>query len=359
MTDCVHVDLNERSYPVMIGRGLLEQPGAGISTSLLKGRTVLVISDENVAALYAHRLDGALECAAKQSLFVVPAGEPTKSLDTCAAIFDRLSQLRAGRDAVIVALGGGVVGDLAGFAAACWMRGVRFVQVPTTLLAMVDSSVGGKTGVNLPQGKNLIGAFHQPAAVIADIDTLSTLPARELAAGFAEVVKYAALGDSRFFDWLEVNADRLRTRDCAALTHAVATSVGHKADIVMRDERESGERALLNFGHTFGHAIETATGYETYLHGEAVAIGMVQAARLSERLGLAHAADSQRLADLLARFDLPVRIEPKIEPERLLGHMRLDKKAAADGLRFVVWQGIGRAMLKSGIADADVLAAIE
>lgn len=359
MIERVDVELAARGYPVLIGNGLLERSGRAFPAPLVAERTVLVVSDDNVAPLYAHRVADRLDAAGRQALLVFPAGERSKTLNACALIFDRLAELQAGRDALVIALGGGVIGDLAGFAAACWMRGIRCMQVPTTLLAMVDSSVGGKTGVDLPQGKNLIGAFHQPVAVIADTDTLTTLPPRELASGFAEVVKYAALGDAAFFAWLEANADRLRARDATALAHAIATSVRHKAGIVARDERESGERALLNFGHTFGHAIETATGYDTYLHGEAVAIGMIQAARLSERLGLAGSADRERLSNLLERFGLPVHIEPAIEPERLLGHMRLDKKADSTGLRFVLWRGIGRAELKSGIDDADVLAALE
>ena len=355
----IDVALAERSYPVWIGGGLLSSAESTLLRSLIDQRPVLIVSDENVAPLYSNRLTTAFARDQRFAEAVFAAGERSKTLDACGSIFDTLSKLQAGRDTTVIALGGGVIGDLAGFAAACWMRGVRYVQVPTTLLAMVDSSVGGKTAVNLPQGKNLVGAFHQPAAVIADIDTLATLPPRELAAGFAEVVKYAALGDPVFFDWLEANIEPLRSREPAALTQAIATSVRHKAGIVARDERETGERALLNFGHTFGHAIETATGYDTYLHGEAVAIGMVQAARLSERLGLAGAVDSTRLSELLQRFDLPVRVEPTIEPERLLGHMRLDKKAMSAGLRFVLWRGIGRAELATGIADADVIAALQ
>ena len=357
MTDRIDVELGTRSYPVWIGDGLLGDRHRW--DGLVAGRRVLVVSDSNVAALYAARLDSALTGAADVAHAVLPAGETGKTLATCSDIFDALSQLRAGRDAVVVGLGGGVVGDLAGFAAACWMRGVRFVQSPTTLLAMVDSSVGGKTGVNLPQGKNLVGAFHQPAAVLADTSTLATLPGRELIAGLAEVVKYAALGDADLFEWLELQADALLARNPTTLTDAIGACVRHKAGIVARDEHETGERALLNLGHTFGHAIESATAYERYLHGEAVAIGMMLAARLSERLGLADREDGDRLRALLERLGLPVRLDPPIDPELLLGHMRLDKKATADGLRFVLWRGIGRAEVVTGVDDPDVLAELD
>jgi 3-dehydroquinate synthase len=354
-TERIDVALGARSYPVWIGAGLLARPGAWATA--LTGNPLLVVTDDNVGPLYGRALADALP-GRRLQMVTVAAGEQTKTLAECAQLFAALAGLGAGRGATVVALGGGVVGDLAGFAAACWMRGIAHVQVPTTLLAMVDSAVGGKTAVNLPEGKNLVGAFHQPAAVVADIDTLATLPAREFAAGLAEVVKYGALGDAAFFDWLEANADALLRHEPAALVHAIATSVRHKAGIVARDEHEAGERALLNFGHTFGHAIETATGYDRYRHGEAVAIGMVQAARLSARLGLAPAADGDRLARLLARFGLPVALDPPIEPQRLLGHMRLDKKATGAGLRFVLWHGIGRAHLVDGVADADILAAL-
>jgi 3-dehydroquinate synthase len=354
-TERIQVALGARSYPVLVGSGLLARPGDWASA--VAGQRVLVVTDDTVGPLYGRALAAALPGRRLETV-TIPAGEQSKTLAECAGLFTALAGLGAGRDSSVLALGGGVVGDLAGFAAACWMRGIGYVQVPTTLLAMVDSAVGGKTAVNLAEGKNLVGAFHQPAAVVADIDTLATLPAREFAAGLAEVVKYGAIGDAAFFDWLEANADALLRHEPAALVHAIATSVRHKAGIVTRDEHEAGERALLNFGHTFGHAIETATGYDRYRHGEAVAIGMVQAARLSSRLGLAPAADGDRLARLLARFGLPVALDPPIDPQRLLGHMRLDKKATGAGLRFVLWHGIGRAHLADGIADADVLAAL-
>jgi 3-dehydroquinate synthase len=251
----------------------------------------------------------------------------------------------------VFALGGGVVGDLAGFAAACWMRGIDVVQLPTTLLAMVDSSVGGKTAVDLPQGKNLIGAFHPPRAVLADTDTLRTLPARELRAGFAEVIKYGAIVDAAFLDWLQAHAEALLASDPTALAQAIARSCEHKAAIVTRDPREHGERALLNFGHTFAHAIESEQGYGGCNHGEAVAIGMVLAARLSTALGLAPAADADRLRMLLQQFGLPVALPPGLDPEALLARMRLDKKAQAGGLRFVLWERAGAARVQPAVPD--------
>lgn len=352
----IDIELGTHRYPIWIGPGLLTDPD--IWSLLPNGGRVLLVSDDHVAPLYADTLATALPVGLHCHRHVIQAGETGKNLDQYAAVLRTLAEMQARRDATIVALGGGVVGDLAGFAAASWMRGVRYVQAPTTLLAMVDSSVGGKTGINLAEGKNLVGAFHQPAAVIADTDTLATLPARELAAGLAEVVKYAAIGDPAFMDWLESNAVALLEREPAALAHAIATSVRHKVAVVSRDERERGERALLNLGHTFGHAIEAATNYRRYLHGEAVAIGMVQAARLSARLGLAPVEDGERLARLLGRLGLATRPEPDLAPEELLRLMRLDKKATGDGLRFILWRGIGQAFIADDIHDSDVLATL-
>lgn len=348
MSRTITVALAERSYEVRIGEGLLADVSAW--QGLRSAGPCLVVSDGNVAPIYGPAVLARLGLAA-DALHVVPPGEASKSLARCAGIFSALAALRATRDATVVALGGGMVGDLAGFAAACWMRGVRLLQVPTTLLAMVDSSVGGKTAVNLPEGKNLVGAFHQPAAVIADTGTLASLPDRELAAGLAEVVKYAAIADPALMAWLEGHVQSLLAREPEALAEAIAASVRHKAAIVARDEREQGERALLNFGHTFGHAIEAEDGYRNWLHGEAVAVGMVQAARLSGALGLAPAGDAGRLADLLARFGLPVRGDPAMPVDALIGHMRLDKKAQADGLRFVLWRGVGRADVVAGVTE--------
>ena len=348
------VALGARSYPIWIGHGLLAD--AARWRGAIHGRHVLVVTNTTVAPLYLNRVLQGLDGYAQASL-VLPDGEACKTLERSAEIFAALAALGASRDATIIALGGGVIGDLAGFAAACWMRGVDFLQMPTTLLAMVDSSVGGKTGVNLPAGKNLVGAFHQPRAVIADTATLATLPEREYRAGLAEVVKYGAIGDAAFFAWLETQADALNARDEAALAQAIAASCRHKAGIVARDEHERGERALLNFGHTFGHALETATGYGSLLHGEAVAIGMLLAARLSSALGRAPQADAQRLHDLLARLGLPVR-RPASDATHLLDLMRLDKKNLGGRLRLVLWRGVGAAELVGDIADEAILAAL-
>jgi 3-dehydroquinate synthase len=265
----------------------------------------------------------------------------------------------ASRDATIIALGGGVIGDLAGFAAACWMRGIAFVQMPTTLLAMVDSSVGGKTAVDLPQGKNLVGAFHQPRAVVIDTDTLHTLPDRELRSGLAEVVKYGALGDAGFFSWLESNADALLVRDPQTLSTAIESSCAAKAAIVARDETEQGERALLNFGHTFGHALETAAGYGTLLHGEAIAIGMVLAARLSARLRRAGDDDAMRLQALLQRCGLPTTIPAGIDLRRLIELMRLDKKNLSGQMRLILWRTIGKTEIVADVDEAAVREVLE
>jgi 3-dehydroquinate synthase len=347
MTREIRVELASRSYPIRIGAGLLD---SAQWRSALPGRHVLVVSNEVVAPLYLPRVTAALGDRTISTL-ILADGEAHKTLDSAARVFAALAELKASRDACIVALGGGVIGDLAGFAAACWMRGIACVQMPTTLLAMVDSSVGGKTAVDLPQGKNLVGAFHQPRAVIADTDTLATLPERELRSGFAEVVKYAALGDAAFFGWLENRAEDLLAREPEALAHAIATCCEQKAGIVSRDETEQGERALLNFGHTFGHALETATGYGTLLHGEAIAIGMCLAARLSARLGRATDADAERLADLLRRFGLPAAIPAGIDAQHLLDLMRLDKKNVSGRLRLILWRGIGHAEIVSDLDE--------
>ena len=343
-------------YRIAIGPGLLDD-GAALAAHV-RGRHVLIVSDTHVAPLYAPALAATLQPYIPKARTIVtclPAGEAAKTLDGFAELMRELADFGATRDACVFALGGGVVGDLAGFAAACWMRGIDVVQLPTTLLAMVDSSVGGKTAVDLPQGKNLVGAFHPPRAVFADTATLRTLPERELRAGFAEVVKYGAIVDAPFLDWLEVHADALLARDDAALSEAIARSCAHKAAIVERDPFERGERALLNFGHTFAHAIESEQGYGGLNHGEAVAIGMVLAARLSTALGLASNADGERLYALLARFGLPVALPPGLEAEALLARMRLDKKAQASGLRFVLWDGAGAARVVADVADSAVL----
>lgn len=353
MTDIRQVQVGgARPYAISIAPDLLGNGDALCAG--IRGRQALLVSDSRVAPLYAARVEAALAQARpdlRLARCVLPAGEASKTLDGFATAIEALAALGARRDACVLALGGGVIGDLAGFAAACWMRGIDCLQLPTSLLAMVDSSVGGKTAVDLPQGKNLVGAFHPPRAVLADTATLRSLPPRELRAGLAEVVKYGAIVDAPFLDWLDRHADALLAMDDGVLAEAIARSCAHKAAIVERDPFEHGERALLNFGHTFGHAIETEQAYGGLNHGEAVAVGMVLAARLSERLGLAAPEDSRRLRALLTRFGLPVTLPPGLGPERLLAHMRLDKKALAGGLRFIVWNGAGRARVLADVPE--------
>ena len=337
---CVHVPLGKRAYTVEIGEQLLRN--AAVSDAC-PGRQVLVVSNDVIAPLHLDRVlvqlaDKKVECC------ILPDGEETKGFASAERIFHRLAAMRASRDVTLIALGGGVIGDLTGFAASLWMRGVPFVQIPTSLLAMVDSSVGGKTAVNLPSGKNLIGSFWQPNAVFADVALLRTLPQRELCAGFAEVIKYGAIVDPTFFAWLETHATELLERDMDLLLEAVARSVQHKANIVVRDERETGDRMLLNFGHTFGHALEVAHAYRGILHGEAVAIGMACAAQLSAELyGGDLARDSARLDALLTRFGLPISTSLRARPEDMTSIMRLDKKVLDGQLRLILWRGIGQA----------------
>lgn len=348
----LHVELASRRYPIHIESGLLRR---GIAALQQTKQPLLIVTDDNVGPRYADALKqaiGRLDCPVWQ----MPAGEAEKNLVRFGELLERMAELGLTRDARVLALGGGVVGDLAGFAAACYMRSIAFVQIPTTLLAMVDSSVGGKTAVDLPAGKNLVGAFHQPQAVYIDPDVLATLPEREFRAGLAEVLKYGAIADARFFDWLEGNADALLARDAAALEGAILLSCRHKADIVARDETEQGERALLNFGHTFGHALEVLLDYGTLLHGEAVAIGMQLAADFSVELGHADINDSQRLRALLTRFGLPAALPAGIGAEAVVAKMRLDKKAAAGRLRLILWRGVGKAFIADDV-DAGALTA--
>jgi 3-dehydroquinate synthase len=361
-----HVDVGGATpYRIAIGPGLLDD-GAALSAPL-RGMHALLVSDANVAPLHAGRVEAALLQARpglRLARHVLPAGEGAKTLAGFGAAIDALAMLGATRDACVYALGGGVVGDLAGFAAACWMRGIDCVQLPTSLLAMVDSSVGGKTAVDLPQGKNLVGAFHPPRAVLVDTAALRTLPQRELRAGLAEVVKYGAIMDAAFLGWLEANAPALLQGEDGELAEAIARSCAHKAAVVERDPLERGERALLNFGHTFGHAIEAEQaalggGYGNGLnHGEAVAVGMVLSARLSALLGHAPGADAERLQALLERFGLPSAVPPGLPARALLERMRLDKKSLAGGLRLVLWRGAGRAELVAGVDDGAVLAVL-
>ena len=316
----------------------------------IPARDLLLVTNTTVGPLYSDKLASAL--VPRRCIEVeLPDGEMHKTLGNVSRILDVLIANRFGRDACVVALGGGVVGDMAGFAAACYQRGIAFVQVPTTLLSQVDSSVGGKTGVNHPGGKNLIGAFHQPVAVFADTDTLNTLPDRELRAGLAEVIKYGLIVDREFFDWLEAHASDLLARDPDALTHAIKRSCEIKAEIVGRDEREQGERALLNLGHTFGHAIESATNYTTWLHGEAVGAGMLLAADMSKRLGWMSADDVERVEGILRRFGLPVDVSP-LSAGTLAEKMKIDKKVAAGRIRLVLLKAIGKSVVTGEYADA-------
>jgi 3-dehydroquinate synthase len=343
----LEVSLGDRSYPICIGDALLSD--GALLRRHLQSKDFLLVSNTTVAPLYAARVHAAL--ADRRVVDVrLPDGEQYKSMEYVSRVLDVLVANRMGRDATVLALGGGVVGDLAGFAAACYQRGIAFAQLPTTLLAQVDSSVGGKTGVNHPGGKNLIGAFHQPVAVIADTATLRSLPPRELRAGLAEVVKYGLIFDLQFLEWIEQHVDDLIALDAGALAHAIHRSCALKADIVRRDEREAGDRALLNLGHTFGHAIETATGYTEWLHGEAVATGMVIAADMSARLGSLSQSDVQRVRDLLARIGLPVQA-PRIGVQRALDCMRVDKKAKAGRIRLVLLDRLGAARFTADYAD--------
>jgi 3-dehydroquinate synthase len=346
------VGLGERSYPIHIGRGLLDQ--AELLAPHLGSRRAAVVTNEVVAPLYAQAVERALEaCGTQHFRIVIPDGEAEKRWETLDRVHSELLRAQADRKTVIVALGGGVVGDLAGFAAATYQRGVAFIQVPTTLLAQVDSSVGGKTGINHALGKNMVGAFHKPLAVIADTATLDTLPERELSAGLAEVIKYGAIDDIAFFAWLEENIERLRARDPGALAHAIGRSCEIKARIVALDEREAGVRALLNLGHTFGHAIETLEGYGAWLHGEAVAAGMVMAARFSERLGRAPAGDALRLERLLGRAGLPVE-PPAIAPDAWLGAMGRDKKNEAGRITLILLDRLGSAVVEKGAPQGEI-----
>ncbi len=339
----LQVTLSHARYSITIGPGLLEN--RELIGSQVPLNDCMIVTDTTVARLYLAKLRGALgdrdvsEC-------ILPAGEQHKTLQTAGWVFDALVGKKLNRDATVLALGGGVVGDIAGFTAACYQRGIAYVQIPTTLLAQVDSSVGGKTGVNHSGGKNLIGAFHQPCAVIADIGTLSTLPDRELSAGLAEVIKYGCIWDPLLIDWLDANLEKLKARDEEALTYAIRRSCEIKATVVAHDERELGLRAILNFGHTFGHAIEAATAYEAYLHGEAVGLGMLMAADLSHRLGLIDAAARERIRALVQRAGLPTEA-PQIGAERALELIRMDKKVLAGAVRLVLLEQLGRGVVMS------------
>ncbi len=336
------VDLGDRSYPIYIGSGLLDQPQ--LLTPHIPGRQVLVVSNETVAPLYLERVLKSLTSFQVETV-ILPDGEQYKTLNTVNTIYTALLEHRFDRSCTLLALGGGVVGDITGFAAATYQRGVHFIQVPTTLLAQVDSSVGGKTGVNHPLGKNMIGAFHQPRCVLADTETLNTLDDRQLSAGVAEVIKYGLIRDAEFFDWLEQHIPELLTRDPQQLAYAIERSCRNKAEVVTADERESGQRALLNLGHTFGHAIEAAMGYGVWLHGEAVGTGMLMAADLSRRLGWLDDGQLARIHAITELARLPLHTPPGLDTQQFLKWMAVDKKVQAGRLRLVLLTGIGTSVI--------------
>lgn len=348
----LHVDLGERSYPVYIGRDLFADQA--LLAQHIAGGQVVIVSNDTVAPLYVERVRSALGDRQLVTDVVLPDGEQYKTLATLSTIFDRAMADKHSRHTTFVAVGGGVVGDITGFAAACYQRGANFVQVPTTLLAQVDSSVGGKTGVNHPLGKNMIGAFHQPQAVLIDIDTLHTLPARELSAGLAEVVKYGLISDRAFYRWLQEHMPRLLAREEAALAEAIERSCAIKAQVVAADEREGGVRAILNLGHTFGHAIETGQGYGAWLHGEAVATGMLLALELSARRGWISSSDVADFRELLLGMHLPVQPPPDLQADDFLALMSRDKKVVNGRLRLVLLEAIGAARIVDDATEAEL-----
>lgn len=342
------VALAERSYPIYIGQNLLSQPE--LIQKHIKSKEVLIVTNETVAPLYLKQLEATLTDYKHQAV-ILPDGEAFKNLDVLNQVFDKLLEARFSRQVTLIALGGGVIGDMAGFAAACYQRGVPFIQVPTTLLSQVDSSVGGKTAVNHALGKNMIGAFYQPQCVLADTNTLNTLDDRQLASGLAEVIKYGLINDAEFFEWLEHNMSALKNRDPAALAYAIERSCQDKADIVAKDETEQGVRALLNLGHTFGHAIETGMGYGNWLHGEAIATGMLMAADLSARQGWMGQADVQRIRAIFEEAGLPVTGPTGMTVEHYMALMSVDKKVQAGVIRLILMKGIGQATMSD---DYDV-----
>ena len=352
----VDVDLGDRAYPIHIGSGLLTQ--AALFAPHIRGARAVIVTNETVAPLYAAKVEDAIRSLGKAvDTVVLPDGESFKKWDTLNRIFDALLTAGADRKTTLIALGGGVIGDMTGFAAACYMRGVPFIQVPTTLLSQVDSSVGGKTGINHPLGKNMIGAFHQPQAVLADIDTLRTLPPRELAAGMAEVIKHGAIADADYFAWIEQNIAGLNNCETDLMAEAVRGSVRIKASVVAQDERESGLRAILNFGHTFGHAIEAGLGYGEWLHGEAVGCGMVMAADLSHRLGFIDIDTRNRITALTREANLPT-VAPDLGVDRFIDLMRVDKKAEAGEIKFVLLRKLGEAFVTT-VPDADLRSTLQ
>ena len=349
----LHVDLGERSYPVYIGRDLFSD--SQLLAAHVSGSQVVLVSNETVAPIYLDRVRAALENTTLVSEVILPDGEQYKSLATLEKIFDQVMADRHDRGTTFIAVGGGVVGDITGFAAACYQRGVKFVQIPTTLLAQVDSSVGGKTAVNHPLGKNMIGAFYQPQAVLIDTNTLGTLPAREFAAGLAEVVKYGLISDEPFYRWLRENIHKLLAREEAALAEAIERSCANKAKVVAADEREGGVRAILNLGHTFAHAIENAQGYGVWLHGEAVAAGMVLALRLSNTRGLIQATEVDEFIDLLRSMSLPTEAPEDMSPQTFIDLMGRDKKVVDGELRLILLSAIGEACIVDDVSDSELI----
>ena len=349
----IKVALGSRSYPIHIGAGILDKPE--LYQPHIRGSKAVVITNETIAPLYAQNVVDSVGKFAEVHTHVLDDGEIHKNLQTIGKIFDKLLNIPCDRKTTIIALGGGVVGDTAGFAAACYQRGVPFIQVPTTLLAQVDSSVGGKTGVNHPLGKNMIGAFYQPQCVIADTNTLHSLPDRELRAGLAEVIKYGAIQDAKFLAWLDENIDSILKREPASLAHAIEVSCRSKAEVVAEDERETGIRAILNFGHTFGHAIETWLNYKKWLHGEAVAVGMVMAAEFSRRLNLLSAHQASQVEQIIKRAGLPVLPPDGMSTTDFLEAMSLDKKVQGKTIRIVVLDGIGKAEIKDDYDLAELI----
>ncbi|QYM93312.1 3-dehydroquinate synthase [Dickeya zeae] len=353
----VTVTLGERSYPITIAADLFND--AASFMPLKAGDQAMLVTNETLAPLYLDKVRSLLESSGvRVDQVILPDGEQFKSLTVLEQVFSALLAKPHGRDTTLVALGGGVIGDLTGFAAACYQRGVRFIQVPTTLLSQVDSSVGGKTAVNHPLGKNMIGAFYQPASVVVDLDCLQTLPARELSSGLAEVIKYGVILDRVFFEWLEAHIDEIRRLEGAPLAYCIRRCCELKAEVVAADERESGLRALLNLGHTYGHAIEAEMGYGNWLHGEAVAAGMMMAAHAARRLGQLSADDVERIKALLLRAGLPVTGPSEMAPQAYLPHMMRDKKVLAGELRLVLPTAIGQSEVRSGVSHELVLASI-
>jgi 3-dehydroquinate synthase len=344
----IEVDLAERSYPIYIGKSLLSDQA--LFEKHITSNQVLIITNEVVAPIYLKSVEDNLSNVDYETL-ILPDGETLKSLDSLNQIITRLMEKKYSRTCILIALGGGVIGDLTGFAAACYQRGVKFVQIPTTLLAQVDSSVGGKTAVNHPLGKNMIGAFHQPSAVIADTEVLSSLPDREFSAGLAEVIKYGIIRDKKFYDWLEDNIELIMERDDKALEYTIERSCINKAEVVAEDERESGIRAILNLGHTFGHAIETALNYKEWLHGEAVGCGMLMAVDLSMRLGLIEQDKVDRIYSLLTRIKLPTKIHKSVKLEQMLENMKVDKKSRDGVLYLILLNDIGSAVISADYTE--------